>query len=230
MTNDDRTNADRPGDGQVPNWGGAPQQQPAAGADEPRYGERVDPAPQFGQQQYGQQDAQPQYGQTPQYGGQQQYGQQHGGAQPYAAAAAPSSAPTWQSYDEPPAKKKTVGVIAFLVAVLALVAGIVSGVMLGTVFGGSEAFRNSLENGGTTPSDSEIIALSSSAGALGASVLFYVGTGLGIWAIVQGIVAAVTKRGRAWGVWAIVVAVVASIAFFIAMIAALVSASGAAGV
>ena len=63
MTNDDRNDQDRTGDGQAPSWGEAPQQRPDA--DAPRYGERVDPTP----------TSTPQYGE--QYGqGQQQYGQQ----------------------------------------------------------------------------------------------------------------------------------------------------------
>lgn len=228
MTNDDRSNQDRTGDGQAPSWGGAPQQQPAA--DAPRYGERSDSTPQYGQPapRYGEQ--QDQYGQqpsgTPNWGGEQQHGQQQYGQQPYAAAPASSGSPAWQSYEEPKAKKKTLGVVAFVVGLAALVVGVIGGYLFGQAFGGSEAFRDSMENSGATPSDSQITELMTSSNAVTGSLLFYLGTALGLWAIVQGIIAAVTKRGRAWGVVAIILAVVAVIAFGIAIGFAAVAASG----
>ncbi|ROR36864.1 hypothetical protein EDF63_0996 [Curtobacterium sp. JUb34] len=212
MTNDDRSNQDRTGDGQAPSWGGAPQQQPAAEA--PRYGERSDSTPQYGQP-------------APRYGEQQdQYGQQQYGQQPYAAAPASSGSPAWQSYEEPKAKKKTLGVVAFVVGLAALVVGVIGGYLFGQAFGGSEAFRDSMENSGATPSDSQITELMTSSAAVTGSLMFYLGTALGLWAIVQGIIAAVTKRGRAWGVVAIILAVVAVIAFGIAIGFAAVAASG----
>ncbi len=212
MTNDDRSNQDRTGDGQAPSWGGAPQQQPAA--DAPRYGERSDSTPQYGQP-------------APRYGEQQdQYGQQQYGQQPYAAAPASSGSPAWQSYEEPKAKKKTLGVVAFVVGLAALVVGVIGGYLFGQAFGGSEAFRDSMENSGATPSDSQITELMTSSAAVTGSLMFYLGTALGLWAIVQGIIAAVTKRGRAWGVVAIILAVVAVIAFGIAIGFAAVAASG----
>lgn len=223
MTNDDRSNQDRTGDGQAPSWGEAPQQQPAAEA--PRYGERSDSTPQYGQPapRYGEQ--QDQYGQqpsgTPNWGGEQQDGQQ-----PYAAAPASSGSPAWQSYEEPKAKKKTLGVVAFVVGLAALVVGVIGGYLFGQAFGGSEAFRDSMENSGATPSDSQITELMTSSDAVTGSLMFYLGTALGLWAIVQGIIAAVTKRGRAWGVVAIILAVVAVIAFGIAIGFAAVAASG----
>lgn len=228
MTNDDRSNQDRTGDGQAPSWGGAPQQQPAA--DAPRYGERSDSTPQYGQPapRYGEQ--QDQYGQqpsgTPNWGGEQQHGQQQYGQQPYAAAPASSGSPAWQSYEEPKAKKKTLGVVAFVVGLAALVVGVIGGFLFGQAFGGSEAFRDSMENSGATPSDSQITELMTSSSAVTGSLMFYLGTALGLWAIVQGIIAAVTKRGRAWGVVAIILAVVAVIAFGIAIGFAAVAASG----
>jgi hypothetical protein len=46
---------------------------------------------------------------------------------------------------------------------------------------------------------------------------FWVGTVLGLWALVQGIVALVTGRGRGAGIGAVVLAVTAPIAFVIAV-------------
>jgi hypothetical protein len=45
---------------------------------------------------------------------------------------------------------------------------------------------------------------------------FWVGTALGLWALVQGIVALVTNRGRGAGLVAVVLAIVAPIAFVVA--------------
>ena len=45
---------------------------------------------------------------------------------------------------------------------------------------------------------------------------FWVGTALGLWALIQGIVALVTNRGRGAAIAAVVVAIVAPIAFAIA--------------
>jgi hypothetical protein len=52
-------------------------------------------------------------------------------------------------------------------------------------------------------------------------IQFLLGTGIGLWALVQGIVAAATERGRAYGVTAIVVAAAAPVFSVIAAVAAL---------
>ncbi len=247
MTNDDRNDQDRTGDGQAPRWGEAPQQRPDA--DAPRYGERVDPTPtstpqygeQYGQgqQQYGQQQP---YGQQHgdhqgQYGQQQQYGQpsstpswndqqrhdhdRHDGhdQQPYAAAgSAHAGAPAWQQHDEPkPKKKKTLGVVAFVLGLAALVIGVIGGYVMGSALANSDAIENLVPSGGATPDQDELRrqlmndpAVISQLGV--GAVIAGVAAILGLWAFVQGIIAAVTKRGRGWGIFAIVLAVVATIA------------------
>jgi len=229
MTNDDRSNDDRTGDGQVPNWGD-PRQEPVA--DAPRYGERTEPAPaeapRYGSTEYAEQqgrygrpdDPQPQYGQ-------QQYGQQ-----PYAAASAPTSAgaPAWQGYEEPARKKKTVGVVAFVLGLVALVLGVVVGYLFGTAIVHSQAFDDVLRNGGsTTPDSSAFSDLQGSPELATAGGLAILGSALGIWSIVQGIIAIVTKRGRAWGVIGLILAVLGPIALFVvyaAVAAAAVANSG----
>lgn len=216
MTNDDRSNEDRTGDGRVPEWGEAPQQQVPA-ADEPRYGERVDPAP----------TSTPQYGEhaAPSWGehGAPSWGEQRPTQHPYAAAAAPAGvgAPTWQGYQEPPARKKTLGVIAFVLGVLSLVVGVVGGYLIGSALAGSGALDGLVQGGSTaTPDQQELQRQLMEDPA----AMSKVGTGalvvgiaaiLGLWAIVQGIIAIATKRGRGWGVFAIVLAVVATIATFV---------------
>ncbi|MCL9663767.1 DUF4064 domain-containing protein [Curtobacterium albidum] len=270
MTNDDRSNEDRTGDGNAPGnadapvWGSAPQHDRH---DAPRYGERVDPAPgsapqygeqhqgrpqygeqdhgqpQYGQQQYGDRDQhgqQPQYGQPAQYGEHDQHGRrdQHDGRhesptwgehrgshQPYAASSAPASAgsPAWQSYEEPKRKKKTVGLVAFALGVLSLVLGVVGGALMGAAFAGNRALADIAQNGGSSVEQQQQMqqqlmndpsALTQLSGGL---IVVGIAAVLGLWALVQGIVAAVSGRGRVWGVLAIILAVVATFATFIAI-------------
>lgn len=244
MTNDDRNHDDRTSDGKTPSWG-QPQ------GDTPRYGERITPAsaPQYGesapQQQYGEQPRwgehapaqQPQYGQQHDQSAQQQYGQapQQYGQQPdqYAQQQHGAGAPAWQAHDEPKPKKKTVGRVALLVAVIALVVGVVGGFVLGNVLGSSGAMRGVLD-GSTTGADPQQLSrdLANDPGVrsqltLG-SVLMGAGTLFGLWAIVQGIIAIATKRGRGWGVVALILAVVAAIVAFSVYIGVAVAMSGAA--
>jgi hypothetical protein len=56
-----------------------------------------------------------------------------------------------------------------------------------------------------------------------AELAFWAGTILGIWALVQGIVAAVTARGRATGIAAIVVAAVGPVVFYLVAVVALIA-------
>ncbi|WP_412162447.1 DUF4064 domain-containing protein [Curtobacterium flaccumfaciens] len=257
MTNDDRNDQDRTGDGQAPRWGDAPQQQ-QPDADAPRYGERVDPAPtstpqygeQYGQgqQQYGQQQSgqgqqqygQQQYGQpssTPSWNDQQRHDQgQHHDQQPYAAAPAHSGAPAWQSHDEPKPKKKkkkkTVGIIAFVLGLLALVLGVVGGYIMGSAISNSGVIDQITQNGSTnlTPEQMQSEVMSDPdvrSQLVGGIAVIGIAAFLGLWALVQGIIAAVAKRGRVWGILAIVLAVVATIATFVTY--AGVAAAGAVG-
>ena len=251
MTNDDRNDQDRTGDGQAPRWGDAPQQ---PDAEAPRYGERVEPAPtstpqygeQYGQgqQQYGQ--GQQQYGQQSGQGdqqyGQQQYGQpsstpswndQHHDQQPYAAAPAHAGAPAWQSHDEPKPKKKTLGVVAFFLGLAALVIGVIGGYVMGSALANSDAINNLVPSSGATPDQQELQrqlmndpAVISQIGV--GAVIAGVAAILGLWALVQGIIAAVTKRGRGWGIFAIILAVVATIATLVTYVGVAAAAAVAA--
>ncbi|WIE68205.1 DUF4064 domain-containing protein [Curtobacterium sp. MCLR17_054] len=234
MTNDDRNDQDRTGDGQAPRWGDAPQQQPDA--DAPRYGERVDPAPtstpQYGEQ-YGQ--GQQQYGQpssTPSWNDQQRHDQHHD-QQPYAAAPAHAGAPAWQSHDEPKPKKKTLGVVAFFLGLAALVIGVIGGYVMGSALANSDAINNLVPSSGATPDQQELQrqlmndpAVISQIGV--GAVIAGVAAILGLWALVQGIIAAVTKRGRGWGIFAIILAVVATIATLVTYVGVAAAAAVAA--
>ncbi|WP_420369041.1 hypothetical protein [Curtobacterium sp. L1-20] len=235
MTDHDRNDQDRAGDGRVPNWGegqqpaSAPADQP--GHDAPRYGER---APEADAPRYGERAPE---GHTPQYGAQQydapsdgdqqgRYGQvQHDqhqyGQQPYAASSAPTSAgaPAWQSYEEPKRKKKTVGVVAFVLGLASLVIGVVGGYLMGSALANSDAISKLVPTDGSTPDQGQLqqqlmndpnVVSQLGVGAVVAGVAAL----LGLWALVQGIIAIATKRGRGWGVFAVVLAAVATIATF----------------
>jgi hypothetical protein len=226
MTNDDRT----------------PAPQGHGEQDQPRYGERITPehgsAPRYEDQptqQYGQQST-PQWGQQQhgdqQYGqqqhGQQQYGQQHGdqyGQQQYGQPrqwGQQHGAPAWQAHDASAKRKKTLGVVAFGLGVVALVLGAVGGWLFGNGIGASESFRELMRSGGSGTVDQQQMSqeLMSDPAVMGAvgSALVVAGIGfvIGLWALVQGIVAAATGRGRVWGILAIVLAVLAGVVFFIA--------------
>ena len=215
MTNDDR-NEEQPryGEPQQPRYGErvSPEQDGAPRSeDQPTQQYQQQSAPQWGQHE---QQHQQQYGQPGDQYGQQQYSQQpqqYGNQQQ-------AGAPAWHSYDEPAKKKKTVGVIAFLAAVVALVIGAVGGYLLGTALSNSQVLQDYAQNGGSgNPADTQELQRQlmqdpeSMAGLGTGSVLMLVGSVFGLWAIVQGIVAIVAKRGRLWGVLAIILAVVAAI-------------------
>lgn len=215
----------------------------------PRYGERIVPTPSsasdpasdaptqqygFGQQQPGQQYGQPpapaqepwaqqqpaqQYGQPPASGQPQWVGaqQQNPWGQPQQA---------WQS--EPPQRKKTLGVVAFAASVVALVLGVVGGVLLGNLLASVPGFSDLAQSGDTTGAQQEftqrLLDDPSARGALvGVSLASGVGSLFGLWAIVQGIIAAVRRAGRAWGVTAIILAVVAPIVLVVIYISVAVS-------
>jgi hypothetical protein len=242
MSNDDR---------EAPRWGertpepeqGAPATTPmpetpagqAPDHDRPRYGERVAPgsaapgswsAPSSatdsgqptGGQQYGQQYGGQQYGQ--QYGQQQQYGgQQQGWGQP----ASGSAQGAWSA--ERDKRRRTVGVIAFIAGIAALVLGIVAALVLGGAFAGLPGFRSAAQSGDSTELQHVVENDPSLAGPIAfGGVLYLVGTLLGLWAIVQGIIATITARGRAYGVIALVLGVVAPIVAIIVLTAAIGSA------
>jgi len=233
MTNDHRNDEDR--DGRTPAWGEAPQQRPA---DESRHGEHAAPTstPQYGehapQQQYGEQA--PRWGETDQ--DRSQVGHQHdqhGSQQQYAPAAA--GAPTWQPHDAVKRKKKTIGVVAFILGLASLVLGVVGGWIVGKAIGNSGFADSVVQSGGTTTFDQQDAArqITNDPAVMGqvagGAVVIGIAAILGLWALVQGIIAAVVARGRVWGILAIVLAAVATIATFVAYSVAAVAAVSGSG-
>ena len=121
------------------------------------------------------------------------------------------------------------GVVAFLLALIAAVGG--------TILGSIAAYQIGLGTGreiALSPLDIDFdwsILAPVREWVLVGEVAFWVGTVLGIWAFVQGIVAIARDRGRGWGVAAVVIAVLGPIAFATGIPGFLVAgfASGATG-
>jgi len=195
-------------------------------SNEPRWGERITPSPSSApeahdaaQHQYGQPNQPPQYGQAPQ----QQYGQpnqppqwgqpQYGGAPGYGQQT------PWdtQRGGKPAKGPRTLGAIALAAAVVALVLAVIGGILFGNAIAQLPGLADAAQNGGAVDQSQLQRALEDDSDLLGtlgvAGLLALIGTGFGIWAIVQGIIAAVRNRGRALGIVAIVLAVVAPIVF-----------------
>lgn len=151
----------------------------------PRYGERVAPL------------GQPPYQQAPSYG-QNAYPAQHYPAQYYPA----------QYYAAPPTPTKTLGIVAFIVGLVVIIASPVVSIVTGNLLGPHEVSGGFSANfaAGANSHDPQLEL----AGLLAVAQLL-LGSLLGIWALVQGIVAVRTRRGRAFGTLAIVLASVAPI-------------------
>lgn len=131
-----------------------------------------------------------------------------------AAIAAPDTTPV-------PGTSRMLGVSALIVALV----GVIAATLL-TSITGFEAARGAVAHAGLNStyslehlSDDEALALLSPVRGLvlWAEIGFWAGALLGIWAIVQGIVATATRRGRGPGVGAIVLAAVGPIVYGVAV-------------
>lgn len=188
-----------------------------------------DPNPQYATPPYSYPSAQ-QYPGAPQYPS----GQQNPGAQAHPSAPAYPSAPVGyypgsypQGYAAGPspttAPAKQPGGLGLTALLLALAAAVIAPIM-----GAVAAFQ--VGNGSWSWSRMETMPSSAWADlsflspvrewVLLGEIAFWAGTALGIWAIVQGIVAIVKRRGRGTGIAAVAVAVVALFIFLTVVYAA----------
>jgi hypothetical protein len=109
----------------------------------------------------------------------------------------------------PPVRSRRLGVVAFIVAAALFVSTIVVSVIVGvgavpfTVHSGG-SFHYFLDANSSNATEAALAVAALAQGILG--------TALGIWALVQGIVAVATRRGRGYGVAAIVLAALGPIA------------------
>lgn len=129
------------------------------------------------------------------------------------APATPPAAPIARPYDwqaEPSPRR--LGVVAFMIAILVLILSVAT-----SVWAGLTLMPLAL-SAQTMTADTIDAALAGTLGTavIGILVQVVVGTAFGLWAIVQGIVAIVSRRGRAYGIAAIVIAVSAPAISFVA--------------
>lgn len=117
-------------------------------------------------------------------------------------------------HNAPPALPKTLGVVAFIAALVVLVFALVLSVVAGLAF--APLAGQMITDGGTID-QSAISADDPGVAAFGAlSMAFFVGgTLLGLWALVQGLIATLKKRGRAFGIVAMALAVATPVISFV---------------
>ncbi|WP_374010036.1 hypothetical protein [Leifsonia sp. LS-T14] len=171
------------------------------------------PGPGVGQPQHGQpQYAQPQYAQP-------QYAQPQYAAAPYGPPASPNG---WGAPVAAVPRSRALGLSALLIAapvfVLSIVASIVIGISAGPLATRTSTSFN-FNTGDLTPEQAATFA---PVGVL-MGVQMLLGTALGILALVLGIIAVATKRGRPLGVVAICLAAAAPIVSFAVYVGALLA-------
>ncbi|WP_200947527.1 hypothetical protein [Microbacterium sp. Root166] len=133
------------------------------------------------------------------------------GVQP--ATGAPSYAPLFVA--APPAGGRALGVVALILALLAVVGAAIAAAVAGFNAGLGTGDRMAMM---PLEADFDLSYLSPVRGwVLLGEIAFWIGTVLGVWAIVQGIIAAVKRRGRGAGIAAIVVAAVGPIVFSVVL-------------
>lgn len=124
---------------------------------------------------------------------------------------APYGEQQWAQPAPRPPRSKTVGRVAMIAAICVFVLSLIAATLIGLA-SGPYAVRNGSGFHLNTSNSSDPAFLAANIAAL---FHFALGTLVGIWALVQGIVAAATNRGRSFGVVAIVLAAVAPVLSFV---------------
>lgn len=147
---------------------------------------------------------------------------------PYAAPYAAPQHPQFAQYvAEPPAapRGRAVGVVALVLALVALIVtpivGAVSAFAVGAAYGTGMNGAFTAADADTAEIDWSLLSPARDA-LLWGEIAFWAGTALGVWAIAQGIVAIVKRRGRGPGIAAVAAAAVAFFVFGIAAFMAFV--------
>ncbi|NYF17413.1 hypothetical protein HDC37_002241 [Microbacterium sp. AK009] len=144
----------------------------------------------------------------------------------YLPAPGPASGSGWVPSQPKPARGATLGLTAFLLslgaAVLAPAAAGLAGFRIGTGTGDRLI-------AGTLGTDFDWSLLSPvREWVLLAEIGFWTGTALGVWAIVQGIIAIARRAGRGWAIAAVVVASLGPVVFGLTLQAMIVAGLAAA--
>jgi len=131
---------------------------------------------------------------------------------PFAASSHVPSAAVF--HNAPPALPKTLGVVAFIVSLVVLVFALVLSVVAGLAF--APLAGQMITDGGTID-QSAISSDDPGVAAFGVLAVAYFlgGTVLGLWALVQGMIATMKKRGRAFGIVAMSLAVATPVISFV---------------
>ncbi|MDN4641501.1 hypothetical protein QCD70_14695 [Agreia sp. PsM10] len=131
---------------------------------------------------------------------------------PFAASSHVPSAAVF--HNAPPALPKTLGVVAFIAALVVLVFALVLSVVAGLAF--APLAGQMITDGGTID-QSAVSADDPGVAAFGVlSMAYFVGgTLLGLWALVQGLIATIKKRGRGFGIVAMALAVATPVISFV---------------
>jgi hypothetical protein len=107
-------------------------------------------------------------------------------------------------------------ILSLLAAVVAPIVAAVAGWGIGAGIGAQQLTDLSQENASTS---AILAALTPVRGqVLAVEIAFWAGFILGVWAIVQGIVAIARRRGRGFGIAAIIVAVIGPFAYFLLLL------------
>lgn len=142
------------------------------------------------------------------------------GYAPPAGYGAPS-APGWAPAPARATRRSTLGVVAFVLSLLAsVVASAIAAVAAYPIGAGA---GEQLTSGALGPRFDWSILSPVRDWVLVLEVAFWAGTVLGIWALVQGIVAIARRAGRGWGIAAVVCAAVGPVLFAIVVQAVLVA-------
>lgn len=117
-------------------------------------------------------------------------------------------------HNGPPAKPKALGVVAFIVGlvvlVFALILSVVAALAFAPLFGQALTDAGTIDQSAISEDDPGVAAF----GVL-AAAYFLGGTALGLWALVQGMIATIKKRGRAFGIVAMALAVATPVISFV---------------
>ena len=161
--------------------------------------------------------APPQYGEyaPPPYGAPQQGAPQYGAPQ-YGPA------PTGWGAPEPAPRSRALGLTSMLIAIPLFVLSVIASAVVGVSIGpfATRSASGFSYNSSDLPAD-QAAAIAPIGILMGAQIL--IGTALGILALVLGIVAVATKRGRPLGIVGIIVSVAAPIVSFAVYVACVVA-------
>lgn len=138
--------------------------------------------------------------------------------------AAPYATAPRGSFPEPAVSHgRAVGVVALVAAVLAAVGASIVGAIAGFQIG---VGVDPAIFGASQPAGDLRVLSPVRSWVLVAEIAFWIGTALGVWAIVQGIVAIAGARGRPWAIAGVVIAVLGPVIFFAAVIIAVTVGAG----